>query len=53
MMSSLEKPQLVPARAFKMQREPLAFVAMALAWGENVKCVSQVTSRILGLYPGG
>jgi hypothetical protein len=26
-----------------MQREPVAFVAMALAWEANVKCISQVT----------
>jgi hypothetical protein len=51
-MSSLEKPQLVPARAFRMRREPVAFVAMALAW-ENVKCVSLVTPRILGVLSRG
>jgi hypothetical protein len=31
MMSSLEKPQLVPARAFRICKEPVALVAMAMA----------------------
>jgi hypothetical protein len=52
-ISSLEKPQLVPARAFKMQGEPIAFTAMALARGENVKCISQVTPRIMGVLSRG
>ena len=36
MRSSLDKPPLVPARAFRIRKEPTALVAVALKWGENV-----------------
>ena len=43
-------PHEVPARAFRMLRRLLLFVAIVLVWGVKVNEGSKVTPRIFGVF---